>query len=79
LTKSYYISDGAALQYKNKKHFISLCYHKDYFGMDAEWHFFATPHGEGECDGIGGTIKRLSRKASLKNPYEDKIMTPRQL
>jgi hypothetical protein len=29
--------------------------------------------------GAGGTIKRLARKASLQNPYEEQIMTPRQL
>jgi hypothetical protein len=39
-------------------------------------HFFAMSHGKCECDGIGGTIKR---QASLKNPYEDEIMTSRQI
>jgi hypothetical protein len=33
-------------------------------------------HGKDACDGIGGTIKRL---ASLQNPYEEQIITPRQL
>jgi hypothetical protein len=47
--------------------------------MDAEWLFFATSHGKGACDGIRGTIKRLPRKASMQNPYEEQIMTPRQL
>ena len=32
----------------------------------AEWHFFATAHGKGPCDGIGGNLKRLARKASLQ-------------
>ncbi len=31
------------------------------------WHFFATSHGKGVCDGIGGTIKRLAARASLQN------------
>ena len=47
--------------------------------MKAEWHFFATSHGKGPCDGLGGTIKRLAAKASLQRPYNDQIMTPRQL
>jgi hypothetical protein len=64
LTKIYHSSDGTALQYKNRKNLINI-YHKDNFGMDAEWHFFATSHGNGACDMIGGTIKRLARKASL--------------
>jgi hypothetical protein len=36
------------------------------------------PHGKGACDGIG-TIKRLARKASLQNLYEEQIVTPTQL
>jgi hypothetical protein len=47
--------------------------------MDAKWHFFVMSHGKGACDGIGGTIKRLARKADLQNPCEEQIMTPRQL
>ena len=45
----------------------------------AEWHFFATSHGKGACDGVGGTVKRLAACASLQRPYSDQIMTPRQL
>ncbi len=36
-------------------------------------------HGKGACDGLGGTVKRLAARASLQRPYEDQIMTPRQL
>jgi hypothetical protein len=38
LTMIYYllIISGAASQYKNRKHFINLCYHNDDFGMDVE-------------------------------------------
>jgi hypothetical protein len=72
LTKIYNFSDGGdALQYKTRNSFINLCCHKDDFGMDAEWHFFATPHDKGACDGIGGTIKRLARKVNLQNTYEE--------
>lgn len=77
--KIYYFSDGAAAQYKNRKNFINLCYHEADFGIHAEWHFFATSHGKGACDGVGGTIKRLAAKASLQRPYDQQIMTPRQL
>ena len=79
LSKIIYFSDGAGSQYKNRKNFGNLCYHKDDFGMAAEWHFSATSHGKGACDGIGGTVKRLAARASLQNPYSDQIMTPRQL
>lgn len=65
LKKIIYFSDGSAAQYKNKKNFINLCSHeKDFNGIKAEWHFFATSHGKSPCDGIGGTVKRLVSKAS---------------
>ena len=77
--KIYYFSDGAAAQYKNCKNFINLCYHEDDFGISAEWHFYATSHGKNACDGLGGTVKRLAARASLQRPYDEQIMTPRQL
>lgn len=74
-----YFSDGCAAQYKNRKNFINLCHHEADFGVPAEWHFFATSHGKGPSDGIGGTIKRLAARASLQRPYDQQIITPRQL
>ena len=74
-----YFSDGAASQYKNRKNFLNLCHHKDDFGVKAEWHFSATSHEKGACDGLGGTVKRLAARASLQRPYNDQLMTPRQL
>jgi hypothetical protein len=53
----YYFFDGAALQYENRKNFFNLCCHKDDFGMDAEWNFFAMSNGKGACDGIGEQLK----------------------
>jgi hypothetical protein len=63
---------------KTKK-FINLCYHKEEFNVEAKWHFSATAHGKGPCDGIGGTVKRLAAKASLQRPYDNQILTPIQL
>lgn len=80
LKKLYYFSDGSAAQYKNRKNFLNLCHHKeDFDGLEAEWHFYATSHGKGVCDGVGGTVKRLAAKASLQNPIENQILTPLQL
>ena len=78
ISKMVYFSDGCAAQYKNCKNFLNLCNHESDFGMPAEWHFFATSHGKGPCDGIGGTVKRLATRASLQRPNEDLILTPRQ-
>jgi hypothetical protein len=60
--KIFYFSDGAASQDKNYKNFCNLVYHIDDFGIDAEWHFFATSHGKNACD----TMKREAAKASLQ-------------
>ena len=74
-----YFSDGCAGQYKNLKNFCNLCLHEYDFGVPAEWHFFATSHGKGPSDGIGGTIKREATKASLQRPYHDQILSPLKL
>lgn len=77
--KVYYFSDGAASQYKNRKTFVNLAIHMEDYKLPAEWHFFATAHGKGPYDGLGGTVKRGAARASLQRPLEDKIQTPMQL
>lgn len=79
VNKIYYFSDGAPQQFKNFKNFINLYYHENDFGIPAEWHFFATAHGKGPCDGIGGTVKRLAARASLQLAVDKQITTPREL
>lgn len=65
--KLFYFSDGAGSQYKNRFNFLNLLYHEKDFAVKAEWHFFATSHGKGACDGIGGCVKRAAYRASLQN------------
>jgi hypothetical protein len=78
--KIFYFSDGSAALYKNKKKkFLNLCFHEEDFKVKGEWHFFATAHGKGPCDGVGGSVKRLAAHASLQRPYEKQIQTPLQL
>lgn len=79
LKKVVYFTDGAAGQYKNRKNFLNLMYHKQDFDLYAEWHFFATSHGKGPCDGLGGTVKRLAARASLQKIGKDGIQTPKEL
>lgn len=76
LKKIFYFSDGAAAQYKNKKNFVNILHHEEDFAVQAEWHFFATSHGKGPCDGVGGTIKRLAARASIQGTM---ITTPIEL
>ena len=52
-----YFSDGCAAQYKNKKAISNVWFHERDFGIPAEWHFYATSHGKGACDGVGGMVK----------------------
>jgi hypothetical protein len=75
-SKIYYFSYGASAQYKNKNSSINLCHHNTDFGINAEWHFFATSHGKDTCDGAGFTIKRLAARSSLQH---HQILTPAQL
>lgn len=79
INKIIFFSDGAGGQYKNKKNFYQLCQYKTTHGFDSEWNFFATSHGKGPCDGIGGAFKRNATKASLQRPYTDQITTAKQL
>lgn len=36
--------------------------------------FFATSHGKGACDGLGGLLKRWDARASLQWTYEGQIL-----
>lgn len=58
---------------------MNLNYHKEDFGINAEWHFFATAHGKGPCDGVGGTVKRMAARASLQLPIDAQITTSQGL
>lgn len=75
IKKLYYFSDGCAGQYKNRKNFANVYFHKADFGYDCEWHFHATSHGKGPCDGLGGTLKRCATRVSLARHFENQIDT----
>lgn len=75
IKKIIYFSDGAASQYKNKYNFANLINHKNDFAVEAEWNFFATSHGKGACDGLGGSVKRQAYRASLQRDNNKHITT----
>lgn len=79
VAKIHYFTDGAPQQYKNYKHFSNVYHHEEDYGIKAEWNFFATAHGKGPCDGLGGTVKRMAARASLQLPYDRQILTPQDL
>lgn len=59
---------------KLQEHVKFVSTQSEYFGIDATWVFFATSHGKSPCDGIGGTVKRLTARASLQRPYSEQIL-----
>merc|ERR1712107_222588 len=63
---TYIITDGSGQQFKNRFQFMNLSCHKEDFGSYASWIFTATAHGKNECDGLGGSLKRLARDFSLR-------------
>ena len=77
--KIYYVTDGAGQHFKNKTSFHNLLFHEKDFGIKAEWHFQATAHGKGGCDGVGANIKRGARKASLQLSSKNHILKPEDL
>jgi len=79
ITRVIYFSDGCVAQYKNYKNLTNLCHHHIDFGIHAEWHFFATSHGKGAYDGIGGTIKREAAYHSLKQTSSNQILNAEKL
>lgn len=64
--KIIYFSDGSSAQYKKRKNVKNVALHEQDFGVKAEWHYFASCHGKGPCDGVGGTLKRMAARASLQ-------------
>lgn len=62
----HYFTDGYTGQYKSYKAFANLVEHKNDFGLEATWHFFATSHRKSVCDGIMAVIKFQARRASLQ-------------
>jgi hypothetical protein len=69
VTMAYIFSDGPSSQFKNKL-IVSILPTLDKI-VNIQWNYFATSHGKGAVDGIGGTMKRniwnavSSRKAPV--------------
>jgi len=53
-------SDGCAAQFKNKFTLSNLCHFQEDFDISGYWNFFATSHGKGAVDGVGGKLKRVA-------------------
>ena len=53
---------------------MNLFLHKQDFGLDAEWIFFATSHGKSPHNGIDSSVKRHAAKRSLQRPMNTQIL-----
>jgi len=74
VNKIFYFSDGAPQHFKNKKNFLNLILHREDFNINTEWHFFATAHGKGPCDGLGGMVKFQARRSCLQFGAKQSIL-----
>lgn len=62
----HYWSDGPSIQLKNKFNFTNLLFHEYDRHASADWNFFATSHGNGENDGVGGDVKKAVWRKTLQ-------------
>lgn len=58
-------TDGAASQFKQKFTLSNVTHYLSEKGITVQWNFFATSHGKGAVDGIGGQVKRKAWLAAL--------------
>lgn len=59
-------SDGPASQFKNKYVVECIKQLEKKHNLHLIWNYFATSHGKGPVDGIGGALKRLVRGKVMK-------------
>ena len=52
-------SDGPCSQFKNRYIFAGIAHLETRHSVNISWNFFATSHGKGPVDGIGGSVKRF--------------------
>ena len=81
VTQALWFSDGARQHFKNLKAFRELVEHKEeLLGLDGESSFFATAHGKGSCDGVGGAFKLSAHRHNLKiRPNETPIRNAEEM
>jgi hypothetical protein len=70
VNRLHIFTDGAASQFKNKYIFRFLANCEKMFGdLHLSWEFFATSHGKGAVDDVGGTVKRTVAAAVINRQH----------
>ena len=64
--KIYYWSDGPSRQFKSQYHFSNIKFHEEDHGTPAAWNYFATSHGKGENDRVGGDVKNYVWRKTMQ-------------
>ena len=77
IKKIIYVSVGN--QYKSVYPFQTICHHESDFGVSCDWIFFAISHVKCPCDGLGGTTKRLTTRASLQWIIDNQITFAKEM
>jgi hypothetical protein len=63
-------TDGPASEFKNRYSLKILSEMSSILQCEVEWKFFATSHGKGVVDGIGGKVKSVVRQQVLSKKNE---------
>jgi len=58
-------TDGPSSQFKNKYIFSFISKLQDRYTISVSWHFFATSHGKGPNDALGGNVKRMAHRQTM--------------
>ena len=70
-----FFSDGTGQHFKQKYSICQVVTLNFPELEDVSWHFFATSHGKGPIDGLGGTIKRRVTEYAMANRQVDVFST----
>ena len=60
-------SDGPSSQFKNKYIFALVSKLEKHHELKITWNYFATSHGKGPNDGLGGNVKRMAHRLIMTN------------
>ena len=58
-------TDGPSSQYKNKFIFVLTAKLAEVYNLELSWNYFATSHGKGPNDALGGNVKRIAHQKVL--------------
>lgn len=58
-------TDGPSSQYKNKFIFVLVAELAKVYNLQLSWNYFATSHGKGPNDALGGNVKRIVHQKVL--------------